>query len=193
MKLLMITQKIDPGHPVLGFACDWVEELSKQLDQLFVICFLASSQISIPKTSIYQIAPQESYSRIRKMYNFYKSAFAVLKKEKIDGIFVHQIPLFAVLVYPLAVLKSLPVILWYTHGHVSFVLKLAQVLVNKILTASKESCRLKSKKIEVMGHGININKFMHVEETNKNQDVKDGRKRIVSIGRFCHQKIVTLL
>jgi hypothetical protein len=34
----MITQKLDPADPVLGFTLDWVRALAARVDQLHVLC-----------------------------------------------------------------------------------------------------------------------------------------------------------
>ena len=60
-------------------------------------------------------------------------------------------------------------LLWYTHKAVNWKLKLAEKLVDKIFTASKESFRLPSKKVEITGHGIDLEKF-------KSQNAAKGGK-----------------
>jgi glycosyltransferase involved in cell wall biosynthesis len=49
--------------------------------------------------------------------------------------------------------------LWYTHKQVNLKLKIAEKLTDKIFTVAKESFQLKSKKVHVMGHGIDVEKF----------------------------------
>jgi len=184
----MITQRVNPDDPVLGFAHEWVRELSKHLEELYVICYSAEHSVEIPQTVLYQIAPRDGMMRITKALNFYKSALSILRHDKIDGIFVHQIPLFAVLIYPIAKIKSLPVILWYTHGHISLTLRIAGKLVNKILTATKESCRLESSKIKVIGHGITIKKFSSIEDKDRAAKAPRKTKKVLAVGRFSPSK-----
>lgn len=45
------------------------------------------------------------------------------------------------------------------HKAVNLRLRLAEIFVDKIFTASKESFRLSSKKVEVVGHGIPVEEF----------------------------------
>ncbi|MBY0293792.1 glycosyltransferase [Patescibacteria group bacterium] len=49
--------------------------------------------------------------------------------------------------------------LWYTHKHVDTKLRIAALFADTILTASKESFRLKNAKVRVMGHGIDTDFF----------------------------------
>ena len=50
--------------------------------------------------------------------------------------------------------------LWYTHKNVDLKLRIAEKFVDVILTASKESFRLASTKVHVMGHGIDVDFFI---------------------------------
>ena len=70
------------------------------------------------------------------------------------------------------------VALWYTHKHVDWKLRIAELFAHTIFTASPESFRLQSEKLVVVGHGIDtdIMKPVHRDEN----DVF----RIVSVGRL---------
>jgi glycosyltransferase involved in cell wall biosynthesis len=68
--------------------------------------------------------------------------------------------------------------LWYTHKHVDLKLRLAEKFAHTIFTASKESFRLKSRKVKIMGHGIDVDKFI---PQNKK---KEGVFNIVTVGRI---------
>src|SRR3989344_5619212 len=97
-------------------------------------------------------------------------------------------------------LRGRKVILWYTHKSVDFKLRLAHTLVDRVLTASPESFRLLSRKVKVVGHGIDLRKFaplpnpLHQGEGRYNKRVSSpprgggevGRRkfRIISIGRI---------
>jgi len=48
MKLLIVTQTIDSNDPVLGFFVRWVEEFSKQCEEVTVIC-LQKGEYELPK------------------------------------------------------------------------------------------------------------------------------------------------
>jgi glycosyltransferase involved in cell wall biosynthesis len=50
-------------------------------------------------------------------------------------------------------------VLWYTHKSVDLKLHFATLFANAVITASKESFRLKTKKLAVVGHGIDTEFF----------------------------------
>ena len=78
--------------------------------------------------------------------------------------------------------------LWYTHKSVGWKLKLAEKLIDKIFTASKESFRFPSEKVEITGHGIDLEKF-------KTTEIKkgDSKFKIISVGRIAPVKNYEIL
>ena len=73
---------------------------------------------------------------------------------------------------------------WYTHKAVTPKLRLAEKFANIIFTASKESFRLKSKKVIVTGHGIDTRLFQPSEKLK----VKSEKLMILSVGRIAPVK-----
>ena len=71
--------------------------------------------------------------------------------------------------------------LWYTHKSVNLKLRIAAKLADKIFTASAKSFRLASKKVNIMGHGIDLEKFRPVENRTK-QNI------ILQVGRIAPAK-----
>jgi glycosyltransferase involved in cell wall biosynthesis len=66
------------------------------------------------------------------------------------------------------------------HKSINLKLKIAEKLADKIFTASKESFQLKSKKIIITGHGIDVNKFKP-QGLNLN---KDSKLKIIYVSRI---------
>ncbi len=159
MKLLMVTQKVDLDDPVLGFAYVWIRELEKQIKEIIVICLHSSEKLSFENVSVFSIK-DGGVSRLRALIRFIKYGWFAIFNKKVDGIFVHQCPLYALLIYPLARLKGLPIVLWYAHGHVSIVLRIVSKLVKVILTSTAGGCRVGGKKVKVIGQGIDVSKFI---------------------------------
>src|SRR5262249_53675275 len=70
---------------------------------------------------------------------------------------------------------------WYVHGSVSKRLRLALSWANVVFTASKESFRIESPKVRVLGHGIDTEEFRPGPEPSL-------PLKIVSIGRLSPAK-----
>jgi glycosyltransferase involved in cell wall biosynthesis len=79
--------------------------------------------------------------------------------------------------------------LWYVHKQIGVILRIAEKIAHVIFTASRESFRLPSKKLQIVGHGIDMERF-------KPQTARPIGKdffRIICIGRISPIKNQDLL
>ena len=182
MKLLIITQKIDENDDILGFFHRWVEEFAKHTEKVVVIAQFVGEYHLPQNVRIFSLGKEKGYSKIQQLFNFYKLLFKILPKT--DAVFVHMIPMWVVLGWPIFRIYRKKIYLWYVHKSVDLVLRLAEKMVEKIFTASAESCRLKSRKVIVTGHGIDIEKLKVKSEKLK----VDEKFKIISAGRIAGVK-----
>jgi len=184
MKLLIITQKVDINDDVLGFMHGWIAEFAKHCEKLTVICLQKGEYdlpnnvkvLSLGKEFKIQNSKFKIFNSIKYLFRFYKYIWQ--ERNSYDKIFVHMNPGYVVLGSVFWRLCKKKIGLWYTHKSVNLKLRIAEKFANVIFTASKESFRLKSKKLKVMGHGIDIDKF----ENNKNKNNKIFK--IITVGRI---------
>lgn len=189
MKLLIITQKIDENDDILGFFHRWMEEFAKQAEKVIVIAQFVGAY-NLPKNvEVFSLGKEKGYSKIRQLFNF--KVLLLKNLGKIDAIFVHMVPLWVVLGAPLFKIYRKKVYLWYVHKSVGFWLKTAEKCITKIFTASLESCRLKSDKIVITGHGIDVNKF--TPRLRSGQEIDAEKFRIITAGRVTPVKNLDLL
>jgi len=154
MKLLICTQTVDTGDSDLGFFVRWIEEFAKHCEKVTVIC-LREGKHSLPaNVRVYSLTSKNKFPRA---FQLIRSAVA-LRKEY-TSVFVHMNPEYIVVAGMLWRLMNKRIVLWYTHKSVNLKLRVAAFLTDVIFTASKESFRLKSKKVRVMGHGIDTDFF----------------------------------
>ncbi|MBU4480081.1 glycosyltransferase family 4 protein, partial [Patescibacteria group bacterium] len=106
------------------------------------------------------------------------------ERKNYDKVFVHMNPIYVVLGGLFWRIRGNKIALWYTHKNVDLKLKIAEKFANIIFTASKESFRLESKKLRIVGHGIDIDKFI----PDRNYLKKDNFFEIVTIGRISTTK-----
>lgn len=185
MRLLIITQKIDENDDVLGFFHRWVEEFAKHSERVVVIAQFVG-KYSLPQNiEVFSLGKEKGYSKIRQLFNFYKLLFKNLPKT--DAVFVHMIPLWVVLGWPLFKIYRKKVYLWYVHKSVNFMLKLAEKIVAKIFTASPESFKLKSEKIIITGHGIDAEKLIPLLRSGQ------AKFKIITAGRIAPTKNLDIL
>lgn len=168
MKLLIITQAVDKNHSILGFFHHWIEEFAKHHDHIHVIA-LQVGEYSLPENVTvhslkkeddrFKIEDQNFISKLAvRLQRFLRLHSYLLRLHRdYDAVFVHMNPEYLVLAGWWWRLTGKKVGLWYTHKSVDIKLRIAEMFTNIIFTASKESFRLPSKKVHVMGHGIDTN------------------------------------
>lgn len=133
MRLLICTQALDPQDPILGFFARWVEEFKKRAD--------------VEVITLRDLGPHNKLRRALRL-------LSLVRTYRYDAVFVHMNPEYLVVAGWYWRARGIPVALWYTHKHVDLKLRIATCFANKIFTASKESFRLPTNKVEVVGHGI---------------------------------------
>lgn len=158
MKLLIVTQIVDRDDAILGFFHRWIEEFAKHVESIEVVCLKEGEHELPSNVRVHSIGKEQGggnaflYS-IRFMYLAWKL------RNEYERVLVHMNPEYVVLAGCFWKLWRKPVGLWYTHKSVNLKLRVAELFVDVIFTASKESFRLPSKKLQVMGHGIDTNFF----------------------------------
>jgi len=182
MNLLIITQKVDKNDDILGFFHGWLIEFAKHVEKLTVIT-LQEGDYDLPdNVEILSLGKEKGVSRIGYILAFYKYIWQ--KRSEYSHVFVHMNQIYVVMAGPLWRLWGKRIALWYTHKQITLSLRLAEKFVHKVLTASKESFRLPSKKVEILGHGIDVSLFSPNNQSNKNNNILD----LLTIGRISPSK-----
>lgn len=157
MKLIIITQKVDINDDNLGFFHHWLEKLAEKVSGLQVLC-LSEGEHHLPKnTTVYSLGKERGYSKIRQFFRLQQ--FLLKNLSGVDGIFAHMCPIYAIASFPLAKLFRKRFVMFYAHGATHPKLKIAEKLVDVILTSSSAGFRLKSKKVKIIGQGIDTELF----------------------------------
>lgn len=175
--MLIITQKVNKNDPVLGFFHDWIVEFAKHVPKLTVIS-LEKGEYDLPSNvEVFSLGKEKKYPKIKQ---FSRLCYLVLTK-KYDKVFVHMNPEYVVLFGWLWRLFGKQISLWYTHKSVNFKLKIAVFFAHRIFSASLESFRFRTKKLKIMGHGIDASIFYPTQDFPK-------EVHIVSVGRISETK-----
>jgi len=194
-KLLMITRKIDKSDWLAGHSYEWAKKISEHLrvrgGRLIVICLERGNTDGLEDTPVYTLGKENGAGRVRRFFRF----LALAKKlvPQIDGVFCHQNPEYAIAIAFFAKFYRKKIVSWYVHKSVTWKTRLMLAVSDKVLTASSESFRLKSKKVSVVGHGIDLDKFQ-IPNSHPSGDHPQGDKfqipepakifRIITIGRI---------
>jgi glycosyltransferase involved in cell wall biosynthesis len=173
MKLLIITQVIDRNDPVLGFFCEWVKEFTKQCEQVTVIC-LRKGEHDLPENvKVLSLGKEEGVSRIKYLYRFYKYIFS--ERKNYDAVFIHMNQVYAILGGLCWRMMGKKIGLWYAHGRIPFSLRIANMFINTAFASTQQGYGIKTKKLQIVGQGIDVNKFIPVNSYDKYSIITVGR------------------
>lgn len=156
MKILVVTQKIDRLDSNLGFFHRWVEKLSEKSEIVVIANYVGSYEFN-KNVSVFSLGKENGFGRFRRFFIYQRLLLKFLSSSR--GAFFHMCPEYVLGAWLLPKIFRKKSLLWYVHKSVGVRLWLAEKLVNKVFTASAESFRLKSKKMEIVGHGIDIELF----------------------------------
>lgn len=180
MRILILTQKVDINDDVLGFFHGWIKEFAKQFEDIIVIC-LERGEHGLPKNvKVLSLGKEKGKSKLKYLINFYKYIWR--QRNNYDTVFVHMNQIYVILGGLFWKLWHKKISLWYAHGHVDWRLSLAKKIADVIFTSTQEGFRIKSRKVRIVGQGIDIEKFKPVPK-------KESRVfRIISVGRISRSK-----
>jgi glycosyltransferase involved in cell wall biosynthesis len=183
MKIVFVTQTLDPGHGSLAQTLDLVEALAERTDQVSVVCRTAEWE-EIPANV--EVRTFDAAGKLRRAAAFERALGSALHGA--DAVLVHMVPTFLALAAPLARRRHVPLLLWYTHWHGGRALRLAERLADVVLSVDRTSFPLPSAKVRGIGHAIDVDAFACERERH------DGPVRLLALGRTARWKgLATLL
>lgn len=134
-----------------------------------------------PRPSLRGVERSETtwQSKPKYLFNFYKYIWQ--ERKNYDNVFVHMNPEYVVLGGVFWRLWHKKIGLWYMHKAVNLKLVLAEKLTNHIFSATPESFRLKTKKLHITGHGIDLTQF---QEKERRSVLQNSVFKIITVGRI---------
>jgi glycosyltransferase involved in cell wall biosynthesis len=184
MNLLIFNLKTDADDSVLGFTTDWINALAACCHRVIVITMMAGRLAVAANVKVYSVGKEKGYSEPRRLLEFYRRLGTVLREEKINACFAHMMPLFAVLGWPMLKRRGIPIVLWYAHSHVSLLLRLATVLVDRVVASSPSGFRIDTPKFRSIGQGIDVERFVPVSQRKSDEQ----KLTLLTVGRISRVK-----
>jgi glycosyltransferase involved in cell wall biosynthesis len=152
VKLVVITQRVDPDDPALGATVPMLRALAERVDELVVLT-LASREAGLPgNVRVKEISAPTQLLRGAR----FAAALAPELRTRPVAVLAHMSPIYAVLAAPLVRPLRIPLLLWFTHWRPSRLLRLAEGVSTRVLTVDRSSFPLASPKVTPIGHGIDV-------------------------------------
>jgi glycosyltransferase involved in cell wall biosynthesis len=157
--LLLFNLATDADDPILGFTTRWIQALAKRAESIDVITMRAG-RLEVPNNvRVYSVGKEKQYSEPRRVMEFYRHLFNILKTNRIDVCFSHMIPEFSILAAPVLKAKRIPIVTWYAHPTANYRLKLAHHLSDRMVASLATAYPYKPNKLTVIGQGIDTDLF----------------------------------
>ncbi|MGI9112395.1 MAG: glycosyltransferase [Gaiellaceae bacterium] len=149
MRLIFVTQQVDPADPVLGATVAKLRALAVKVDELVVL-----SLDAVPDTlpSNCRVKTFGGGSKATRGLRFARALGSELRGA--EGVLAHMCPIYAVLAAPLARPLRVPVLLWFAHWRASPLLRAATAASTNVLSVDRRSFPLETPKLVPLGHGI---------------------------------------
>ena len=172
MRLIVVTQRVDPDDPALGATVPMLRALAERVDELVVLTLVAREAGLPANVRVKTIAaPTQALRGAR-----FVAALAPELRTRPVAVLAHMSPIYAVLAAPLVRPLRIPLLLWFTHWRPSKLLRAAERVSTSVLTVDRRSFPLVSSKVQAIGHGIDIDAIPCVERSN-------GPLRLLALGR----------
>lgn len=157
--LLLFNLVTDANDPILGFTSDWIRELAARLESIDVITMRAGV-IDLPENvRVHSVGKEKGYSEPRRVLEFYRHLFRLLRRDSIDGCFSHMMPEFSALAGPVLKIRGIPLVTWYAHPSLTRAVKLAHLFSDRIVTSLPSAYPYRKEKLSVIGQGIDTRLF----------------------------------
>jgi glycosyltransferase involved in cell wall biosynthesis len=178
-RLVVVTQRVDPGHPVLAATVPMLRALARRVDRLTVLALSGDPAALPPNCELRLFGAGSKLGRGLR----YERLLARELSPRPLAVLAHMCPIYADLAAPLARPLGVPVLLWFTHWRRSPALRLAGLVANSVLSVDRRSAPLDSAKVHGIGHGIDLEEFPC-----GGRPQPQPRLRLLALGRYSPSK-----
>jgi glycosyltransferase involved in cell wall biosynthesis len=178
LRLVFVTQQVDPGHPALAATVPMIRALAERVDEVTVL-----ADRTVPGALPANCRTRSFAARTRTGRGLrFERALARELVRRPAAVVAHMCPIYAVLAAPLARPVGTKVLLWFTHWKRSRTLEAAERLSSAVISVDRRSFPLESRKVVPIGHGIDLSEFA-CADGGAHPDF-----RAVSLGRYSTAK-----
>ena len=167
-KLLIFVNKFDEDDDLLGFFVGWINELAKHPLDIVVVTQHAGRYNCPSNVRVVDIDKKSNPSSIQRVLKFWKVLWQ--NRANYSHVIIIMAPAWAIIASLATKILHKKIYLWYAVWHGNWKLRLAEKLCDKILCSVKEAFPFETRKLTLLGQGINTDHFVlneTVRETGK--------------------------
>ena len=181
MKLVFITQQVDPDHPAL--AATVPEDRRARAARGRGRRARGRRGRGRPAGEL----PRADVSRVARRPGAARASRPRSPRElrglRGGAVVAHMCPIYAVLAAPLVRPLGVPLLLWFTHWRASRLLQAAERVSTAVISVDRRSFPLESDKVRAIGHGIDLSEFSCAPSRSD-----DDGLRLLALGRYSPAK-----
>ncbi len=184
-RLLVITQRVDEKDTNLAVHVRWLQELATLNASVLVIAQSVGTFNLPSNVTVWSLGKESGATKFRQFLRL--QIFLLRAMSLVDAVLVLMVPMYVLCAVPFAFFTRVPISLWYTHKHVSWMLRIAVLFLHRVFSASQESFRLKTKKVRFLGHAIDTEFFT------LDSSVTPEKGLVISVGRIAPVKRLEII
>ena len=174
-KILIFNISTDSNNTSLGFAINWLNQLSEYYIEIDVVTLNEGATHMLNDNINVYCHDSVNKNKITKFIALRKIIKKLLKNNEYRFCLSHMTTSLILVSSTIFRFHNLQSILWYTHkGPTTFIKKIALYLgalfSDRIITASENSFPLKFKKVTSIGHAINYEDFYRSRVNTESKD-----------------------
>jgi len=172
-KILIFNISTDSNNTSLGFAVNWINQLSEYYIEIDVVTLnKGATHMLNDNINVYS---HDSINKVTKFIEIRKTIKNLLKNNEYRFCLSHMTTSLTLVSSTIFKFNNLQSILWYTHkGPTTFIKKivlyLGALFSDRIITASENSFPLRFKKVTSIGHAINYEDFYRSRSNLESKD-----------------------
>jgi glycosyltransferase involved in cell wall biosynthesis len=184
VNVLLFNPATDALDPNLGFAVGWIEALAKRASRIDVVTMRRGDAAWLPgNVRVHSLGKEKGFGEPRRLIEFYRLLFPILRDGEIDVCFSHMIPLFVVLAAPILKARSVPIVMWHAHRDSPPLLRIAHGAADRVVSTSMSSYGWRKDKLTCIGQGIDAELF-RPGVPDKAGGLPEDARLLVSVGRL---------
>ena len=185
-ELLVLNYTMDSSHPSLGHQFSVVTHLANYFQNISVLTTQYSGEPCPPNIEI-TVVPWKQRSPVQNAIQLFLVGSRTFFAFRPNYVFSHMAPLQSIVIGPLTRLFRVRHSLWYAHAHNPRLLRTAVTLVDTVISSTKGSFPFDSKKLHLIGQGVDSRLFT------KPKEVSNSKFDFIYAGRMDTSKNVELI